>query len=144
MKCKNRKFNFQLILTILIYTAFSSFITAQNQAGKRGGNEFSYVLPASQNPLSISTSSTELNSKWIFPELLNKKVNKENWRYISRSSSKKKLAGIDGKVTTDVFECSTLRVRRDFWISNDNTKIALRQKVTNLLKEPVKGKETSR
>ncbi len=140
MKCNNQKLSFQLIITFLFCVAFSSFTIAQSKVEVKSGNEFSYVLPASQNPLSISTSTIELNSRWIFPELLNKKVENENWRYVSRTSSVKKLAGIDGKVITDVFESRTLRATRDFWISNDNMRIALRQKVTNLLNEPVKLK----
>lgn len=140
MKRKNYKFNFQLILTFLICAAFSSFTTAQNKVDVKSGNEFSYILLSSTESVKISAGSFQFNSKWVSPELLNKKGENKLWRYVSRTSSVKKLAGIDGKVTTDIFENGTLRVTRDFWISKDNMKIALRQKVTNLLNEPVKLK----
>ena len=105
--------------------------------------KLSYEVFQSLEGFKITTNRIEVISDLSFPELLNHKNDDGDWEFISRNISAKTLAGIKGSVYVDVFESPILRLTREFWVASDNSEIATRQKVTNLLKENVNLKSIS-
>lgn len=97
------------------------------------------VLP-SLGSLEISTGKIKLSGQLVFPELLNNSYGSTNWQHSSRTSGSKVLAGIKGELITDEYTNNRLKLIREFWVSTDESEVAVRQRVTNVGKENVRLK----
>jgi alpha-galactosidase len=124
----------------IIFILFTIYFINNSIANVSQKLIFKYSVPDGIEKLVISTEKTELISEWISPEILNYEMKKENWQHLSRSTAQKKLAGIDGKMIVDIVRNGKITLTREFWSSDDNNEIAIRQKITNHNEKPIQLK----
>ncbi len=59
------------------------------------------------------------------------------WKHENREEFRKVLAGSTGRLISDEFSITGLKVTREVWISAGNKEIAIRQKITNKNTKPI-------
>jgi hypothetical protein len=90
----------------------------------------------SNKNLTIQSDQVRIRSEWISPSI-HPDISREEWKHISRTVEYDELAGIPGNRTTDIFTNRFIEIERHIWISEDNKVVALRQKLSNVRKDPI-------
>ncbi len=100
-------------------------------------SEFAISVPASLDPINITTENIEISSVWTAPIIVDNSRQDIEWKHIARTINVKTLAGAKGEVIIDIFQEQRLQLTREFWHSFDETEIAMRHKITNRGQIPI-------
>ena len=114
-----------------------SFFSISPSACKSESVKFSFDLPSSAQSFKVRSDNFILISDLVFPVLTDDDARRDNWRHTSRVTRFNRLAGVDGECLIDVFDNGFTALTREFWISSNRDKIAVRHRVTNNLNRPI-------
>lgn len=122
-----RNFKISSLLTILIF-----FLLLQGNCQK-----FAFKFSDENKSLTIQNDRVLIQSEWLSP-IMQKAHSTNEWVFCGRNDLKYNLSGLSGQLKTDLFSNNKSAIERQVWISADNNIVAMRQKITNLGKEPIR------
>ena len=114
-------------LLLILFVVINSTVTAK----------IDHTVPPKPATISVSSDQFTLVSNWEAPVEI-QDMDIYGWKHIARRQSNYQLAGMPGRLISDVFESAQCRVERQIFYSENNEVFCIRNIVTNIGGTPFK------